>query len=67
MATKLTMAHERRKLQLRASILNGRAAVANLKDKMKVARSELSSMSGKKKSTADVSLRSIGLNSRVSR
>lgn len=62
MANKLTMAHERRKLQLRSSILAGRAKIANEQDRLKRAREELRSMTGKTKqagSTTDNLLRSV--------
>ena len=50
MANKLTMAHERRKLQLRAAILNGRQKIAGEQERVKRAREELRSMTGKGRS-----------------
>jgi hypothetical protein len=51
MANKLQMQHERRKLQLRGVVLQGRATVAATQEKIKRAREELKSMSPKKSAT----------------
>lgn len=48
MANKLTMAHERRKLQLKSMILGGRAQIATTQEKVKRAREELRSLSPKR-------------------
>lgn len=45
MANKLAMASERRKLALRAMVLNNRQRVAQLQEQTKRAREELKSMS----------------------
>lgn len=48
MANKLTMAHERRKLQLKSVILGNRARVAQLQQATSRAREELKSMAPRK-------------------
>jgi len=48
MANKLQMAHERRKLQLKAVVLGGRARIAQEQDRVKRAREELKSMTAKR-------------------
>lgn len=45
MANRLKMAHERRKIQLRGAILQGRAKIANEQERLKRFRDELKSMS----------------------
>lgn len=48
MANKLKLAHERRKLSLRAVILGNRAKIATLQEQTKRARDELKAMSPRK-------------------
>lgn len=56
MANKLTMAHERRKLQLRGMLLQNRANIAKMQEKNKHIREELSTLrSSRKRSEASVS------------
>ncbi len=63
MANKLKLAHERRKLALRAMIMNNRAKVAELQEKSKRAREELRSMSPKRNTpeSAAAALRTVRL------
>lgn len=52
MANRLSLASERRKLALRATILNNRQRVAQLQDQTKRAREELSQYRTKRASSA---------------
>jgi len=51
---KLALAHERRKLQLKATILSGRSQIAATQQKIKAAREELKSMAPRKNQGSDV-------------
>ena len=51
MANKLTMAHERRKLQLRGMLLQNRANIAKMQEKNKAIRAELGTLRTTKKSS----------------
>lgn len=59
MANKLKMAHERRKLALRARILGNRAKIAQLQEETKRAREEVRSMAPRKAGLADQALRAV--------
>jgi len=62
MANKLTMAHERRKLQLRGMLLQNRANIAKMQENNKRIRDELGTLRGKPKSSiAQSGLRSVKL------
>lgn len=50
MANKLTMAHERRKLQLRGMLLQNRANIAKMQENNKRIRDELGTLRAKPKS-----------------
>jgi len=51
MANKLTMAHERRKLQLRGMLLQNRANIAKMQEKNKAIRQELGTLKSTRRST----------------
>lgn len=53
---RLQLASERRKLQLRAIILNGRTQIAQTQDRVKRAREELKQYSSAKKGQSDATL-----------
>lgn len=63
MANKLTMAHERRKLQLRGMLLQNRANIAKMQERNKAIRAELGTLRQTKKKSGDVvgGLRSVKL------
>lgn len=62
MANKLTMAHERRKLQVRGMLLQNRATIAKLQERNKALRAELSTLRTRPKRSESVpGLRSVNL------